>query len=344
MNKILAEDVEDVVDRLGKDVEKFHGKTVLITGATGLIGSLLARVFMLLNEMKSDVKIILVARSKERIEEVFGENIEEKVKVVVQEDIAQKIEVEDEVDYIIHTASPANSRYYTEKPVETIEAIFGGGEMILRLAKEKKVEKVVIMSSMEAYGDYDKESATEDEHGFIDLCNARNSYLVGKRAVEFEAFAYFREYGVPAVSVRLAMCFGPGQKKDDRRVHRAFCEAALNGRNVEVKSSGETKINFVYSADAILAILILLIKGKAGETYNVAGDAKGWTILDMAQYVAKANGVKMCYVVDKSEAERFAKDSLMTLNIEKMISLGWKWNYDIEEALNRYMDFLRDTG
>lgn len=208
---ILAQDIDDIISRFGEEWQKFSNKTVLVTGASGLIESLLARVFLGINKKNNaNIKILLLARSEQSIKELFGDDINERVTVYYQNDIAEPLDIPCEVDYIIHTAAPANSKYYIEEPVETMDAIINGSKRMLELARAKKVKKIVLMSSMEAYGVCGDSKVKEDVQGYVNLQNARSSYAVGKRAAEFLAYAYFKEYGVPSISVRLAMCFGAG--------------------------------------------------------------------------------------------------------------------------------------
>lgn len=193
---------------------------------------------------------------------------------------------------------------------------------------------------MEVYGKCGNSIAKESDQGFISLQNTRSSYPIGKRSAEFLTYAYYVEYNVPTIIARLAMCFGAGQKPNDKRVHRIFCETALNKKEIEVKSSGKTKINFIYSTDAILAILLLLIDGESGETYNIAGNALDYTIMDMAKYIAKLSGAKVSHT--KNTQKFFAPDDEMLMNTEKLSNLNWKPNYNIEQALNRYISFLEE--
>ncbi|MBR3143742.1 NAD(P)-dependent oxidoreductase [Candidatus Saccharibacteria bacterium] len=342
MGSVIEQDVKTIVNELGLDWKDFADKTILVTGATGLVGSLLVRTFLSLNKEKgANIKVIILVRSSAKAKELFEDDGRSELIVYEQKDITEPVNIKEDIDYIIHTAAPASSRYFVEEPVETMDAIINGSRQMLELAKEKKVEKIVLMSSMEAYGVYDSKDATENEHGYLDLCNVRNSYSVGKRAAELCAYAYYSEYGVPTISVRLAMCFGAGQKKTDTRVHRIFCEAAIKGEDVVVKSTGKSTVNFVYSSDAILAILLLLLKGKSGETYNVAGDDMDYTIMDMANFIASKNGVKVKNEINESNV-RFAKDSIMRLNTDKIKELGWAPKYNIEDALMHYMDYLKE--
>lgn len=339
MNKVIIQDVKDIIDRLGARWQDFAGKTILITGATGLIGSMLTRSILYLNKEKNaNIKVILVVRSGQSARDLF--EIDEKVVIYEQKDITDILDIDDNVDYIVHTASPANSKYYVEEPVETIDAIYTGNKNVFELGKEKKVSKIVSISSMEVYGTQDDRVVDESDVGIINLYNVRSSYPLGKQVAEFCGYAYFAEYGVPVISLRLAMCFGAGQKANDRRVHKIFCDAGLRGEDIEVRSSGKTVVNFVYSADAILSILLLLLDGEPGEAYNVAGDSKNYTIMDMAKYIAKVTRVNVEH--NYSPEVRFEPDNLMRLNAEKIRSLGWKPKYNIEEALDRYLEYLKD--
>ena len=336
MNEILREDINDIIARFD-EWKKFDGKTIFITGATGLIGSMLTRVFLEVKLRKNiDVKIVVQVRDYEKAQRVLGqENLE-----IVEQDIDKAIMYDGKIDYIVHTAAPTRSKFFVEKPVETLDAIVFGAKNILEFARGKQVEKIVMLSSMEMYGLCNDMNVTEKVQGAIDLQDTRSSYPMGKRLMEMYAYDYFVEYGVNAVSARLAMCFGAGIAEDDNRVHKAFCEAALGGDDIELKSSGETVVNFIYSADAIVAILDLLIKGESGNAYNVAGENSGFTILEMAKYIAEKNNVGVKHIgADKSFG--YAPDNKMVLSSEKMRSLGWTSKYDLKSALDRLMEYLK---
>ena len=332
MNKILNEDIEEIVERskgLG-----FQGKNFLITGATGLIGSLLTRTLIRMNE-KYDAKnrIVIMTRNREKAEEEFGDA----AKVVLQDE-----EVEEDLDYIVHLAAPTQSKFFVEKPVETLDAVVGGTKKMLELAKEKDVKKFLYVSSMEAYGTFDNEKEVkESDNGEISLNAVRSSYPMGKRMAELYTYCYNKEYGINTTTARLAMCFGAGLRPDDNRVHKYFCESALVGRDIVVKSTGETVVNFVYSVDAVVALLVLLVRGGNGETYNVAGENDDLTIYKMAQFVAEKGGVIAKREIPDGKSE-FAPVNRMKLNTDKILGLGWKPEYDLKEALEKLMNYLKN--
>ena len=329
MNKYLEEDIASVIARCSNFCSSFSGKTILITGATGLIGSLLVRTLL---GMVDDVSIIILTRDEERARKIFRDS---RVTILENDET-----IKERVNYIIHLAAPTQSRFFVEKPVETMDAIISLTRKMLELARDKKVEKFLYVSSMEAYGTIlEKTVVDENELGYIALDSTRSSYSEGKRAAELYTFCFKEEYNLPAVVARLAMCFGPGIQGNDRRVHKIFCEEALEGRDILIKSSGETEVNFVYVADAAVALLMLLANGENGETYNISSTNTSKTILDMAKMIAEIGNVGFRKITPE-EGVGFAPDNKMVLSSKKMQELGWKPKYDLETSLKRLYGYL----
>ena len=338
MNKILLEDLENIVERSKDYRDDFSGKCFLITGATGLVGSLLVRSLCKMSEtFDLNLRIIALVRNKEKAEAKFGD--------LDIEIITSCEECEGVVDFIVHCAAPTQSQFFVEKPIETMDAIVLGTKEMLEFARNKQVEKFLYISSMEAYGTVDEERIMheEDVNGRVALDRARSSYPLAKRMAELYTNCYSNEYGLNVSIARLAMCFGSGLSKEDNRVHKSFCEDALNGRDIVVKSSGETVVNFVYSVDMVVALLTLLAKGKNKETYNVAGENDGLTIYGMAQYIAELGGVNVKKELPQG-VSAFAPENKMRLDVSKIKSLGWQPKYDLVKALERLMNYLRDEN
>ena len=239
MNRLLEEDIQSVVDRCAGFRSHFENKVFLITGATGLIGSTIVNSLLKMNdEFGAGIRIIVTTRNIEKAKEEFGDSVVIKL---------SNDSIEERIDYIIHCAAPTQSKFFVEKPVETMDAVILDTRRMLKIAQEKQVEKFLYVSSMEAYGTVlANKKMDESELGFIPLDSVRSSYSEGKRAAELYTHAFAKEFGVPTVSARLAMCFGAGIRKDDNRVHKSFCESALVGQDIVMKSSGETVIYYVY--------------------------------------------------------------------------------------------------
>ena len=246
------------------DFSGFKDSSVLVTGATGLIGSALVR-----NLIGLGAKVYACSRSSEKFKACFHDfdNI-----VPVYGDICTLDISSLDVDYIIHAASTTTSKDFVEKPVETIRVAVGGSLNILDQSKGKKLKGFVYISSMEAFGitPSGNQGVRETDLGYIDVMNVRSSYPESKRLCENLCVSYASEYGVPAKVVRLAQVGGPGVSYSDNRVTVQFARSVIEGKDIVLKTEGKTKRPILYIDDAVSAILTVLLKGKAGECYTAA--------------------------------------------------------------------------
>ena len=145
MNSILLDDLNNIIESTNLDWNKFNNKKIFITGATGLIGSILVKAMLLKNEIdKYNIKLVLLVRNIKKAKEMFGDtNIE-----YVESNVETCPSI-DNIDYIIHAASPTKSKFLSENPVETIDTAVLGTKRILEIAKENNVSSMVYLSSME---------------------------------------------------------------------------------------------------------------------------------------------------------------------------------------------------
>lgn len=343
-DKILQEDLEWIA----KKEENLHDCTVFVTGATGLIGSLIVKSLLCKNRLKnSNIKVIALARNEEKVKKVFKKVLERENLKLVYGDILEPLNIEDEVDYIIHAASMTASSDFINRPVATIESVVYGTNNILKLARDKKVRQVVYLSTMEVYGigDWKDKRVTEEQMGYIDILKPRSSYPEGKRLAENLCTSYWSEYKVPVKVARLTQTFGPGVTKDDNRVFAQFAKSVLNKKDIILHTTGESVRNYCYIRDCICAILILLIKGKNGEAYTIGNEESCISIKEMAEVVAKNianNEIKVVIDIPKDiESYGYAPEEKLKLSSKKMQSLGWKAEVGIEESYRRMIESMR---
>lgn len=340
MNQIVREDME----RIAEDpfFQQLAGSRILITGATGLIGSLTTKACLQYNE-KHDTKISVVGliRNIKKAEEVFGMALTNPHLEFVEGDLRNPLDVPGEIDYILHTASVTTSKLFVDQPVETIETSYRGTKHVLELAKEKQCKGMVYLSSMEMYGRPDPalEKVTETDLGYIDILNVRSSYSEGKRISECLCAAYADEYKVPVRIARLAQTFGAGVLKSDNRVYAQFARSAVKGEDIVLHTEGKSNGNYCYTTDVIRALALLLQKGENGQAYNICNEKTTTTIADMAKMVAEEFGHgKSKVIFDIPEDARtygYAPDVKMHLDAGKLRSLGWMPQYDLKEMYQR---------
>lgn len=324
-NSIFEEDIKNIINYF--DMSVFDGKTILVTGATGLIGKLCVK--SLLNS-GYNTQVIALVRDEEKAKNIFGES--KRLTYLVQ-DINQRINTTRRVDYIIHAASTTSSKDFVEKPVETIYTAINGSRNVLEFAKNKRLEGMVYLSSLEIYGVNEKENIKEMDYGYIDILNPRSSYSESKKMVETMCISYGTEYGVPVKIARLAQTFGAGVSISDNRVFAQFAKAIINKENIILHTKGETKRNYCYTTDAVRGIFTILTKGENNNAYNVANENSYCSISEMA-HLLENEYTKVEYKID--EVNRGYNPTVkIALNTEKLNALGWEAKVDLKEMFDR---------
>ena len=315
--------------------EEMKETTVLVTGATGLIGVSIVRALVAIG----DIKVIAHVRNREKAEEIYGALLQKNVELYV-DDITKEINVSEDIDYIFHCASITTSKTMIEKPVETICTSVEGTKNILELAKNKKSKSVIYVSSMEMYGAFNNlnHDVTEKDLGYVDNLKIRSNYPESKRLCENMCIAYMSEYNIPVKIARLAQTFGAGILPGENRVFAQFAKSAIKGEDIVLHTKGMSEGNYCYTRDCITGLLTILLKGKNGEAYNVSNPESHITIADMAYMVADkiAEGrIKVVFDIPSENKFGYAADTKMKLNSSKLQALGWKPEIGLEEAYKR---------
>lgn len=312
--------------------------SVMITGATGLIGSVLVRCLLSLDK---NISITVPVRDLEKAAALY-KNETDRIRIIscnLQEYIES---LEGHFDFIIHCASPTVGKYMNEFPVETYELAIESTRALLKYAKMHDVRGVVYVSSLEYYGqNYDDGIITEEMQGYINPTSARSSYPMGKRAAEYLCFAYATEYGVPVKIARLTQTFGAGVSKDDNRVFAQFARCVLYGTDIVLHTTGESAKPYCYTTDCISAILYILLKGENGESYNVANPDTYISIRAMADFLRENFNPEIDVRIEIRPEMGYAPVTKLRLSIEKLISLGWKPKYDLKEMYVRLILHFR---
>lgn len=338
MNRIIREDMEYVTKAEFIPWEKVDGKTVFITGATGLIGYYLTASLLL---RKAGIHVIVLTRNIESAKKRFADfqGVFDEELIFLEGTMEEFPHIIDDVEYIVHGASPTASEEFALHPVETIESIVEGCRNILKLAKEKKVKGMIYLSSMEVYGVVHSHELVDENHPIcLDITNPRNSYPISKMLCENLCAGYSREYKVDVKIARLTQTFGPGIRKDDRRVFAYFLERCRNGEDIVLLTEGKTHRSYLYLADAATAIFVMMLKGDSGNAYNAANKNTYCSIRELAELAIETVSEKKNRVrvdVKKTQAMKFMEEHYMNLDTRKLQNLGWNPKFDLAEMLVR---------
>lgn len=344
---VLAEDFEAVAQ---SDLpwEAFKGRSFVVTGATGLVGSLLVRALLYCDRVHGlGTKVYALVRSVEKAKQIFSETNAPEYLVA---DLAKdEIAGDFACDYVIHAAAVTTSKLMVSDPVGTIRTAIDGTEKLLKLAVEKKAQAFVYISSMEVYGQPKTDGKTaEKDLGYIDISTVRSCYPEGKRMCECLCNAYAAQYGLNVKSARLAQTFGAGILPTENRVFAQFARSAVNGENIVLHTTGESEGNYVYTADAIRAILLLLVKGESGEAYNIANEQSHTTIRNMAELVAEqiaGGAIKVVLDIPQDASSLgYAPPVKMWLDASKMRALGWEPTVGLADAYRRMIRYMGEQA
>lgn len=340
-NKIFAEDLKQIADTECIAWDKLKAQTILVTGGTGLIGSTLISALLYANHVKElNLQVIALVRDLTKAENQFAEqrHFSDALSFVVGTvEECPKLDVP--VDYIVHGAGPTASNFFVEHPVETIKIAVQGTVKMLETAREKNVKGFVYLSSMEVYGAPHTDAVIEETQGTtVDTMSVRSCYPEAKRLCESLCASYASEYNIPAMAIRLAQTFGPGVAANDQRVFAEFARYAMNKQDIILQTAGTSKRCYLYTADAVTAILTVLLYGKAGEAYNAANEKTYCSIVEMAQMVAEKigdNKVKVIVRVDGKHEQKFPPPHNLNLGVKKLQSLGWQDFVSLQEMYER---------
>ncbi len=347
-NTKYLEDVAKVAE-LSLPWEKLAGKSVLISGATGLVGSFLVDVINKRNKSKnSSIKVVALGRSRDRIYKRFGlsgdTNLFKAIEQDVNNDFSEELK-EEKVDYVLHLASNTHPLQYSTDPIGTILTNVIGLRNMLDFAADAEAKRFLFASSVEVYGENrgDTERFSEDYLGYIDCNTLRAGYPESKRAGEALCQAYMKQKGLKVVIPRLARTYGPSMLNSDTKAISQFIKKGVAKEDIILKSEGTQLYSYSYVADAVSGLLYCLLLGEDGAAYNIADPESDITLKDMANLIAEYRGKKVIFELpDATEAAGYSKATKAILDGTKLRSLGWNAEFSMEKGLKRTIDILEE--
>lgn len=335
----------DQVSMIVPELVRLENCNVLITGASGLICSAIVDIFFRYNDThEKKIKIFAAGRSKKRMSERFGTMTErEDFTFVPYDALNLDNPLPDKIDYIIHGAGNANPSLYVKNPVETMLGNILGSKFLLDYARDNQTKRFLYISSSEVYGKKQtNDPYKEDDFGYVDLLNPRNSYAMGKRASETLCISYVAEYGVDVIIARPGHIYGPTAAETDTRVSSVWAYMAARGEEIVMKSDGAQIRSYCYCLDCASAILKILLNGENGSAYNISNPDSVISIRGLAEILSKSGNVNLKAEIPTSDEKKgFNPMENSSLDSASLLKIGWNACFKAETGFNHTVAILR---
>lgn len=341
---------EQIISNGWLSLSSLSGKTILLSGATGMIGKCIIDLLAGHNQDHADekpIQVIALSRNRRSAEGRLAEYWNRDFFRYISCDVNQEIPECGQVDYIIHAASNTHPLQYSQDSIGTITANVIGTKNLLDYAVAHKTERFCFVSSVEIYGENrgDVDRFQEDYLGYLNCNSLRAGYPESKRVGETLCNAYGQTYQLDFVVPRLSRTYGPTMLLSDSKAIAQFIKKAAAGEDIILKSAGTQLYSYTYATDAAMGILTVLLKGKSGEAYNISDLESEVTLRQITEWLAEDNGVKVTFEVpDVTEQAGYSTATKALLDTEKITELGWRPQVHMREGLMRTVQSLRKEG
>lgn len=327
---------------------KLQDKSILISGATGMLGKCLIDVLMTKNRLdNTNIRVIALSRNEDIAKERLREWWRLPELTYYPCDINEGISECGETDFIIHAASNTHPKQYATDPIGTITSNVLGTKNLLDYAVKSRSQRFCFLSSVEVYGENsgDVEKFGEDYLGYLDCNTLRAGYPESKRLGEALCNAYAEAYGISFVIPRLSRLYGPTMLPADTKALSQFIRKAAAGEDIVLKSEGNQKYSYTFITDAVNAVLHILLFGEDKAAYNVADEASDTKLRELAAMLAQISGTEVVFELpEEIERKGYSAATKAMLDAGKLQALGWQAKVHLPEGLRCTVESLKAAG
>lgn len=328
------------------DIKSLKNKKILITGCNGFIASSIIKTLCeLVYDSKYNLNLHGIIKKKSRVTNLILKELINLDKIKISKiDIHEKIKLNFSPDIIIHCASITAPSLYKKEPVETLLTNSLGTINLLNLAKEKKTKKFILISAGEVYGNFKlvkKKKLSENDFGSLNPSQITSNYGISKKFAENALICWGKKFKIKTNSVRLFHTYGPLMKLGDGRIHSDLIKNVIDKNNLLIKGNQNIKRAFCYISDVVFGVLIVMLKGRNGESYNIANPNETVKIIQLANIIAKITKQK---ITIKKKSTQTRNDFIYPkVSIEKIKKLGWSPKISLKNGIIKTINFYTEN-
>jgi len=344
-DSIFKEDIRYILESIKSDLPQLKDKKILVTGATGFIGTYLIETLSLHNQLQHEFsyKIFGLARNSAKKDQVAMRSALNRQGVILLSGDVRNFKFPEPFDFIIHAAAPVDPKFLRQNPLETADIIVTGTRHILQQAVENKTSRVLYISSGAVYGKQpvDLPEISEEYIGGLDIADANSGYGEAKRYAEILCSIFKKIYDLSVVVARPFTFVGPYQDLNSGFAVTEFIKAALNGKPICIEGDGTTLRSYCYGADLAVALWKILFHGKNACAYNI-GSQETVSIAELARMIVDLAKSKSEIIILQKPAIH-GKPSRYIPDINRLkTEIGMVNKFNLKDALKRTIDWAKD--
>lgn len=342
--QLIAADLAKIYPKVSDKISTIFGKTVLVTGGAGFVGSWVCELVSYLNrEQNAGIKLYILDRARDVFTKRLSHLIDQEFIEFIRCDVRSLTEIPSDVNYIIHAAASPDSRFHASNPIETMTTIAEGTANILRAAN--RVSNLIKFLNISSSAVYSSSSAPyslpESSEGLSLSANSLSAYSESKRYAEQLCAAVRSEARIPIVTVRPFTFCGPYQDIDAPWFINNFINDALHKRAIRILGDGKSTRSLMYGADLAYWLLVAMVHGTSGQVFNIGSD-RGETLDTLANRVAASFIPSPGILTNTSLAGTVENTHLVPdISIARAV-LGLDIYTDTDQAIARTIDWYRE--
>lgn len=342
---LLESDIEEIWSHLDY-IEQLRDRHILLTGGRGFLGRYFTALVQKINEHVPHHPVRLTIMDNFISSGDAGRVLPEQSANIrlLDHDCIQPYPKLDTVDYVIHAAGIASPAHYKKHPLKTLEVATTGLRNSLDVAMTHSA-RITFFSSSEIYGDPDPKFVPTDEEyrGNVSCLGPRACYDESKRLGETLVRIHAEQYGVQGTIIRPFNVYGPGMQKTDYRVLPNFGARIMAGEPVHIYGKGDQTRTFCYVTDAIDGFMRVLIRGAAGEPYNVGNPEPEISVLGLADEIGQVLGREVKYeITPYPDTYPADEPNRRCPKIDKVSTLGYRPRVTLREGLGRFFKWAAE--